>query len=57
MCHLRDGGDEEEEDDLDYIINRLNGIEYDIMLQKLNEVREMFTLKGVQEEVYNRLSL
>jgi hypothetical protein len=42
---------------LDYIINRLNGIEYDIMLQKLNEVREMFTLKGVQEEVYNRLSL
>jgi len=27
------------------------------MLQKLNEVREMFTLKGVQEEVYNRLSL
>jgi len=42
---------------LDYIINRLNGIEYDIMLQKLNDVREMFTLKGVQEEVYNRLSL
>ena len=42
---------------MDYIINRLNGIEYEIMLQKLNEVREMFTLKGVQEEVYNRLSL
>jgi hypothetical protein len=38
-------------------MNKLNSIEYNIMLQKLNEVRVLFTLKSTQEEVYNRLSL
>ena len=48
---------ESESNNLNVIMNKLNSVDYDTMLQKLNNVREMFTLKGVQEEVYNRLIL
>jgi len=42
-------------DNFDYIIKKLNSVNYKNMLMELNNVRELFTLKGVQEEVYKRL--
>lgn len=38
-----------------YIINLLTSADYDTMLKNMNNVREEFTLKGVQEEIIKRL--
>ena len=41
--------------DGDYIISKITSVDYDAMLEKLNSIKEFFTLKGVQEEIYNKL--
>ena len=46
---------ENKSNDGDFIINKLNSVDYETMLNNLNNVREHFTLKGVQEEIRRRL--
>jgi len=46
---------ENKSNDCDYIIDKINNVDYDKMLFNLNNVKEYFTLKGVQEEINNRL--
>jgi len=40
---------------LDYIVEKLNSVNYEKMLSNMNTIRDRFTLKGVQEEVYKKL--
>jgi hypothetical protein len=47
--------DESKANDANYIIDRLNNADYEKLLNNMNDVRENFTLKGVQQEVYSKL--
>ena len=40
---------------IEYIIKKIKSVNYDNTISNLNKVRDMFTLKGVQEEVYKIL--
>lgn len=47
---------ESKSNDKNYIIDTLNKVDYKKMLSTMNEVREYYTLKGVQQEINTRLS-
>lgn len=38
-----------------YILDKMNSVDYNEMINNLNNVKEYFTLKGVQEEIKTRL--
>ena len=40
---------------IEYIIKKIKSVNYDNTISNLNKVRDIFTLKGVQEEVYKIL--
>lgn len=46
---------ESKSNDANYILERLHNVDYYGMIGNMNTVKEKFTLKGVQEEIYRRL--
>lgn len=46
---------EDKSNDGDYILNKMNSVDYNTMLLNMGNVKEYFTLKGVQEEINRRL--
>ena len=47
--------DEINYNDFDYILKKLNSVNYEQMILNLNKIRTRFTLSGAQEEVYRKL--
>jgi hypothetical protein len=46
---------ENKSNDKNYILDTINNADYNTMIKELNNVKEIFSLKGIQEEVRKRL--